>query len=279
MIAKAPDRLAGPGSGAAASGGRRSNRGGRMSAPSSLSQGLALLGSAVAREQAGRSGYNASRLADATGIERSRVSRLTQELRALRFLQRDEDAVLRAGDAYFDIAAALDAPWLRTARQELRTLASTLGMTARVCAADGAAALVLRAEAGVGVTDMSTRYATVTPIWCTGAGRALLWDHPLEQLAELLQDVQFVGVGGPAAARTIGEVHALLERDRAAGVISADDEYAEGVAEFALPVFGPSGIVASIAVSGAPQGARRTRAALTALREVRDRLSASASGQ
>jgi DNA-binding IclR family transcriptional regulator len=234
-----------------------------MSAPSSLSQGLALLGSAVAREQAGRSGYNASRLADATGIERSRVSRLTQELRALRFLQRDEDAVLRAGDAYFGIAAALDAPWLKGARQELRTLASTLRMTARICAADGAAALVLRAETGVGATDLSTRYG----------------DHPRDELARLLQDVQFVGVGGPAAARTIGEVHALLERDRTAGVISAVDEYAEGVVEFALPVFGRSGIVASIAVSGAPQSSRRTRAALTALREVGDRLSAAASGQ
>ncbi|WP_292714984.1 IclR family transcriptional regulator C-terminal domain-containing protein [Microbacterium sp. 13-71-7] len=117
------------------------------------------------------------------------------------------------------------------------------------------------------------------PIWCTGAGRALLWDHPRDELARLLQDVQFVGVGGPAAARTIGEVHALLERDRTAGVISAVDEYAEGVVEFALPVFGRSGIVASIAVSGAPQSSRRTRAALTALREVGDRLSAAASGQ
>ncbi|GAA4484017.1 IclR family transcriptional regulator [Microbacterium panaciterrae] len=250
-----------------------------MSAPSSLSQGLALLGSAVAREQAGRSGYSASRLADATGIERSRVSRLTRELRALRFLQRDEDAVFRAGDAYFRIAAALDAPWLRAARQELRKLASTLRMTARVCAADGAAALVLRTEAGVGATDLSTRYGMVTPIWCTGAGRALLWDHSPEQLGRLLQDVQFVGVGGPAAARTVGEVQALLERDRAIGVIAAVDEYAEGVAEFALPILGRSGIVASISISGSPQGARRTRAALTALHEVRDRLSASASGQ
>ncbi len=250
-----------------------------MTAPSSLSQGLALVGSAVARERSGRPGHTASRLADDTGIERSRVSRLTQELRALHFLQRDEDAVFSAGDAYFRTAAALDAPWLRAARGELRTLAATLRLTALVSAADGAAALVLRAEAGPGAADAATRYGMVTPIWCTGAGRALLWDHSRDRLAALLQDVQFVGVGGPAAARTVDEVHALLERDRAAGVIAAADEYAEGVTDLALPILGPSGIVASIAVSGAPLGAGRTRAALSALHEVRDRLSALASGQ
>ena len=250
-----------------------------MTAPSSLSQGLALVGSAVARERSGRPGHTASRLADDTGIERSRVSRLTQELRALRFLQRDEDAAFGAGDAYFRTAAALDAPWLRTTRQELRALASTLRMTAVVSAADGPAALTLRAEAGGGATDAATRYGTVTPIWCTGAGRALLWDHSLDRLRELLQDVQFVGVGGPAAARTVEQVHALLERDRAAGAITAVDEYTEGVVEFALPIRGATGVVASIAVSGAPRGAGRTRAALSALHEVQRRLSARASGQ
>ncbi|MGN8026857.1 IclR family transcriptional regulator [Microbacterium sp. 22242] len=250
-----------------------------MSAPSSLSQGLALLGSAVERERSGRPGHNASRLADATGIERSRVSRLTQELRALRFLERDEAAVFRAGDAYFRTAAALDAPWLRAARQELRTLASTLRMTALVSAADGPAALLLRSETGVGAVDASLRYGMATPIWCTGAGRALLWDHSPQRLAEVLQDVQFVGVGGPAAARTAGEVHALLERDRAAGVITAADEYAEGITDLALPIRDSSGVVASLTVSGAPLSAGRRRAAVSALREARDRLSTLASGQ
>ncbi|VXB49990.1 Pectin degradation repressor protein KdgR [Microbacterium sp. 8M] len=250
-----------------------------MSAPSSLSQGLALLGSAVARERTGRPGFTASRLADATGIERSRVSRLTQELRGLRFLQRDEDAVFSAGDAYFRVAASLDAPWLRAARHELRMLAAELGTTALVSAADGAAALLLRTEAGVGASDGGVRHGMATPIWCTGAGRALLWEHSAEQLQEVLHDVQFVGVGGPAAARTIAEVHALMERDRAAGVVTAADEYAEGVTDLALPILGRGGVVASIAVSGPPRSATRTRAALMALHGARDRLSALAGAQ
>lgn len=245
-----------------------------MTAPSSLSQGLALLGSAVERERSGQAGHNASRLADATGIERSRVSRLTQELRALHYLERDETAVLSAGDAYFRTAAALNEPWLRAARHELRMLASRLRMTALVSAAHGAGALLLRHETGVGAADAAVRPGMITPIWCTGSGRALLWEHTPAQLDELLAGVQFVGVGGPAAARTVAEVASLLERDRAAGLVTAADEYAEGVTEHALPIHGSGGIVAAIAVSGPPPGEARTRAIRTLVRDVRDRLSA-----
>ncbi|MBS1897269.1 MAG: IclR family transcriptional regulator [Actinobacteria bacterium] len=249
-----------------------------MSAPSSLSQGLTLLESAVARERSGRIGHNASRLAEATGIERSRVSRLITELRAMHFIQRDEAGVLRAGDAYFRTAAALEEPWLRAARQELRMLASTLQMTALLTAADGPRALLLRSATGVGSTDAAVPYG-ITPIWCTGSGRALLWDHTRPSLQETLRDVRFVGIGGPAAARTIDQVQDLMDRDRAAGVIVASDEYAEGVTDIALPIRGRSGIVASIAVSGARRGAGPARVARVALAEVRDRLSALATGQ
>ena len=108
-----------------------------MSAPSSLSQGLALLGTAVERERSGRPGHNAARLAEATGIERSRVSRVTQELRRLHYLERDETDVLSAGSSFFQTAGARNEPWLRAARAELRGLASGLEMTARVTVADG----------------------------------------------------------------------------------------------------------------------------------------------
>lgn len=249
-----------------------------MSAPSSLSQGLTLLESAVGRERSGRTGHNASRLADATGIERSRVSRLTTELRALRFLDRDAAGVLSAGEAYFHTAGALEQPWLRAARRELRILASTLRMTALLAAADGPRALLLRSATGVGSTDATVPYGTM-PIWCTGAGRALLWDDSRPHLEERLRDVRFVGIGGPAAARTIAEVHDLMERDRATGLITAVDEYAEGITEIALPIRGRGGIVAALALSGASRGAGATKAARAALGEACDRLSARASGQ
>lgn len=223
-----------------------------MDGPSSLSQGLTLLGAVVDRERSGRPGHNASRLAEATAMERSRVSRLTQELRTLDYLDRGEGSVFRAGPAFFRGAAALNEPWLRGARRELRRLASRFGMTARVTVAEGPRALLLRCESGTGAPDASLRPGMTTPVWCTGGGRALLLDLDRPALDSLLDGVQFVGVGGPAAARSIPEVADLLTRDREEGLVCAVDEYVAGITEFALPVRLRGEIAASVSVEGPP---------------------------
>ncbi|MFK4789012.1 IclR family transcriptional regulator [Microbacterium sp. ZW T5_56] len=237
-----------------------------MAPPSSLLQGLALLEAAVAQERSGRQGHNASRLSEATGIERSRVSRLTRELRELDYLDRDEAAVLKAGDGYFRAAGALSRPWLRAARESLRVLASTLGVSAQLVAADGPGAILLRTEKGPGVSADYLRPGSLTPIWCTGAGRALLWDHTRESLDALLTDVQFVGVGGPGAARSVDELQELLDRDRESGIIDARDEYVEGVRDFALPIRDQRGIVVSIGISAGTLSQRRVQEAQSAVR-------------
>lgn len=245
-----------------------------MNAPSSLTQGLALLGAAIDRERSGRPGHTASRLAEVTGIERSRVSRVTAELRRMEYLERDDTAVLAAGPEFFRVAAARNDPWLRAARYDLRMMASALKVTARVTAAAGAGALLVRSESGVVGTDIATRPGMLTPIWCTGAGRALLWDHDRAGLEDLLRDAQFVGVGGPAAARTVAELDALLARDRDRGVIVAADEYVDGVHEYALPIRAHGAIVASVAVSGPRPGAGREKRILALLRDSAARLNA-----
>lgn len=237
-----------------------------MSAPSSLLQGLALLDAAVSQERSGRPAHNASRIAEVTGIERSRVSRLTRELRDLGYLDRDDTAGLTAGDAYFRAAGALSRPWLRAARTSLRALASRLGVSSQLMAAEGPGALLLRSEKGHGVSADYLRPGIVTPIWCTGPGRALLWDHTRDELESLLADVQFVGVGGPGAARSVEQLHQLLERDRLRGMVNASEEYVEGVQEYALPVRDGRGIVASIGISGDALTGRRGRDAQDALR-------------
>ncbi|MDQ7878496.1 IclR family transcriptional regulator C-terminal domain-containing protein [Microbacterium sp. QXD-8] len=244
-----------------------------MSAPSSLLQGLALLDAAVAQERSGRQGHNASRLAETTGIERSRVSRLTRELRELGYLDRDNAAVLKAGDGYFRAAAALSRPWLRAARESLRVLASTLGVSAQLVAAEGPGAILLRSEKGPGVSADYLRPGILTPIWCTGPGRALLWEHTRDDLEALLADVQFVGVGGPGAARSVDQLHQLLERDRKLGMVDAREEYVEGVRDFALPIRDQRGIVVSIGISSGGLWERRTREAQSALRDACARLS------
>lgn len=250
-----------------------------MAASSSLVQGLKLLDASVSQERRARPGLNASRLAETTEIERSRVSRLTQELRAREFLSRDDDALFSAGPEFFRTAAVLNATWLRASRSALRALASKLGVNALITIADGPRGVLLRCERSADGFDRSIREGLVTPIWCTGAGRALLWDHTPEQLDELLDDVQFIGVGGPTAARSTAEVRALLERDRADSLIAAPEEYDEGIDEFALPIRSRGEVIASLAVRGRhrPKGVTRdTRALLTQLAR---ELSAAASAE
>lgn len=235
-------------------------------ASSSLVQGLSLLDAAVSQERRSRPGLNASRLAEHTEIERSRVSRLTQELRAREFLSRDGDALFSAGPEFFRTAAVLNATWLRASRAALRALVSQQGMNALITIADGSRAVLLRCERSADGSDRSIREGLVTPIWCTGAGRALLWDQTPSQIEALLDDVQFIGVGGPTAARSIGDVLALQDRDRADALITAAEEYDEGIDEFALPIRRGGEVIASLAVRGRhrPQGAsRETRALLT----------------
>lgn len=245
-----------------------------MTPPASLTQGLALLHTAVERERSGRVGWALSRLAEAAGVERSRASRVTQELRRLDFVERDETTALRAGSAFFAAAGARHEPWLRAARVHLRAMAAHLGMTARVVAPDGPRALLLRVEGADAAGEGTLRPAAVTPIWCTGAGRALLWDHSRDELDALLGDAQFVGVGGPGAARTVAAVDALQRRDRARGLVVAHEEYVAGIDEFALPVRGRQGIVAAVSLSGPTTDTTRHRRIESLLADSAQRLSA-----
>lgn len=219
-------------------------------ASSSVIQGLDLLGAAVEQERSGRPGLNSSRLSDHTGIERSRVSRLTRELSTRGLLARDDEALFSAGAEYFRTAGVLNERWLCESRVVLRALTSALHMSALITVPEGARGVVLRHEMSADASDRSLRDGLEMPVWCTGAGRALLWDHTPTQVSALLGDVQFIGVGGPTAPRSIDDVLRMQERDRAAGLVSASEEYDEGVDEFALPIRRDGEIIASLAVRG-----------------------------
>lgn len=244
-----------------------------MQPHSSLSQGLSLLDGASERERSGRPGYSVSRLADAVGVERSRASRLTQELRLSGYLELDEAQALRPSSSYFRVAASVNTRWLRSARRELRSLASRFGVSARVTARAGAAALLLRYETGVGASDTAVRPGMTMPVWCTGAGRALLWDLEAEQVRELLSDVVLVGVGGPRAAHSPAEVVARLEQDRLIGHVFAEEEYEQGVNEWAFPLVSTDGsVVAAVSAVSRPLTERAEAALVAALGAASERI-------
>ncbi|MEV7662664.1 IclR family transcriptional regulator C-terminal domain-containing protein [Paenarthrobacter sp. NPDC089316] len=218
---------------------------------SSLAQGLRLVRLVTDREKQGRQLLGVSQLAAELDMEQSRVSRLAQELCDLGLLERVEKGPFRTGPRFFTLAASLNAGWVRQSRAELEELVSSFGLRARLSIRDGVKVLLLRSSSNNSVLGGFAKPGMVTPAWCTGAGRALLWDHSRKELDELLREVNFIGVGGPAAAHSPAEVAAFMERDLQQGFVLAAEEFEHGVWELGVPVRVAGGrIVAALSVLG-----------------------------
>ena len=244
---------------------------------SSMAQGLRLVRLVADREIRGRQLLGVSQLAAELGMDQSRVSRLAQELCDLGLLERADRGPFRTGPRFFTLAASLNTGWVRQAKTELEALVAALGLRARLSVRDGFRVVLLRASSNDAVPGSFVKPGMVTPVWCTGAGRALLWDLDRPALDALLGGVNFIGIGGPGAAHTTAEVWELMERDRAAGYIAADQEFEHEVVELAVPVRAAGGgITASLSVLGsrAELGSGAATAA-SALRAAAERLGAS----
>ena len=216
-----------------------------------MAQGLRILRHVVEREKRGQAPLGVSQLAAELGMEQSRVSRLAQELCGLELLERFDRGPFRTGPRFFSLAAALNTGWVREAKPLLEELAAGLGVRARLSVRDGYRVILLRASSNEGVPGSFVVPGMVTPVWCTGAGRALLWDFDRSALAELLADVNYIGIGGPGAAHTTDGIWDLMERDRTAGFIAAEEEFEHGVVELAVPVRDAGGsILGALSVLG-----------------------------
>lgn len=218
---------------------------------SSLAQGLRIVRLVVDREKTGKQLLGVSQLAAELDMDQSRVSRLTQELCDLGLLERRERGPFRVGSAFFSLAATLNTGWVRDAGAELETLVASTGLRARVSVRDGYRAILLLASSNDSQAGSFVQPGMVTPIWCTGAGRALLWDHRRRGFEALLADANFVGVGGPGAPHSSAEAWELMARDRPRGYVVAAEEFEHGITEVAVPIRDPEGgILASLSVLG-----------------------------
>jgi len=218
---------------------------------SSLAQGLRIVRVVVDREKAGKQLLGVSQLAAELDMDQSRVSRLTQELCDLGLLERRERGPFRVGSGFFALAATLNSGWLRDAGAELEALVAATGLRARVSVRDGFRVILLLASSNDSRAGSFVQPGMVTPVWCTGAGRALLWDHKQHGVEVLLSDVNFVGVGGPRAAHSAQDVWELMVRDRKQGFVAAVEEFEHSTVEVAVPVReAQGGILASLSVLG-----------------------------
>lgn len=218
---------------------------------SSMAQGLRIVRLVADREKSGRQLSGVSQLAAELQMEQSRVSRLTRELCDLGLLERQDRGPFRVGPRFFSLGASLNTGWVRAAATELEQLGAVVGHRARISVLDGYRVILLRASSTDAVAGGFVKPGMVTPVWCTGAGRALLWDHKEREVQALLKDVNFIGVGGPEAAHSTTEVWELMVRDRGIGYVAAVEEFEHGIAELAVPIReAGGGIVASLSVLG-----------------------------
>ncbi|MEZ2387982.1 IclR family transcriptional regulator [bacterium RCC_150] len=242
---------------------------------SSMAQGLRIVQLVADCEKWGRRLPGVSQLAASLDMEQSRVSRLTHELCELGLLERLGKGPFRTGQRFFGLAASLNNAWVRESRKELERIVASLGLRARVSVRDGFRAVLLRASNNDGLPGSFVKPGMVTPVWCTGSGRALLWDHRPAAIHDLLSGVNFIGVGGPAAAHSPAEVCELMDRDRARGFILAAEEFEHGIYELAVPVRDNKGIIlAALSVLGSRDGVEpRVQGMADALTEAAGRLS------
>lgn len=218
---------------------------------SSLAQGLRIVRLVADREKAGQQLLGVSQLAAELDMDQSRVSRLTQELCDLGLLERRERGPFRVGNGFFSLAAALNTGWIRNAGAELETLVASTGLRSRVSVRDGYRVILLQASSNDSQAGSFVQPGMVTPAWCTGSGRALMWDHKRRGFEALLSDVNFVGVGGPGAPHSSAEAWELMVRDKPRGYVVAVEEFEHGITEVAVPIRDPHGVIlASLSVLG-----------------------------
>ncbi len=240
---------------------------------SSMAQGLRIVRTVADREKRGRQLLGVSQLAAELGMEQSRVSRLTQELCELGLLERLNRGPFRTGQRFFSLAASLNTGWVREARTELEALVASLGLRARLSVRDGNRVVLVRSSSNDAVPGSFVKPGMVTPVWCTGAGRSLLWDHDRPALEALLRDVNYIGIGGPGAAHSTQEVWDLMARDHGTGYICAAEEFEHNVVELAVPVRGTGGVIlAALSVLGSRAGTWSHTEAAAALTSAAERL-------
>jgi DNA-binding IclR family transcriptional regulator len=200
-------------------------------------------------------GLGVKRLAELTGNEISRVSRTLEVLSDARLLDRDPATLAyRLGWRFFALAARAGELQLRIeAARFVRLLTDEFGERAYLSVLDGREVLTIISEAPTHTLQAAGWVGRSNPyVYCTSAGRALLFGHSDEELSALLGEIEFRPTG-PKGPTSFADFAARLERERRKGWVYVDEEFEPGLVGIAAPVFDFDGRVVAALNLSAPK--------------------------
>jgi IclR family transcriptional regulator, KDG regulon repressor len=218
---------------------------------SSVHRAVAILTVLGSEDAAERGGLGVVEIARRVGREKTQISRALRVLQETGLVERDPGSLgYRLGWRLFTMAASVGRQQLLVhAPPVLRRLVSATKERGHLTVLHGAGALTLLSESPLRAVQTVGWVGRVTPLHNTSSGRALLFDHHDETVADLLAGTCFEGAG-PGAPRDIAEVLDRLHRDRCRGYALADEEFEEGLIAVGAPVRDGCGrIVAALNLS------------------------------
>src|SRR5439155_587259 len=178
----------------------------------SLRRGIVVLQTLQSDEAIAAGGLGVLRVAELVGDDKSQISRTLKALHQCGLVDRDPDTrAYRLGWALFALAArAGDTHLLAAGERTVRELVQALGERVHLTILQGADVLTVLSESPPHTIQAAGWVGRSVPAHCASSGQALLVDHSLEEVVELLADVELVPLG-PNAPRTIEEFYGRLE--------------------------------------------------------------------
>ena len=205
----------------------------------SLERGLAILSAF----RSGQPQLGVSELGREVGLSRSTTHRYVATLATLGYLQQDDSTKkYRLGPRVLDLGfSAINSMEVReVAAPHLRRLSDETGFTVNMAILDGNDIVYVErcrsTRPGQREIDLNLHVGSRLPAYCTSLGKVLL-----AHLPPLLQEAALEGIDftrrGPNTITSRSALLAELERVRAQGLATNNEELAYGLRSIAAPIF------------------------------------------